>query len=173
MPFTLFDVALILLMGLSGLLAMFRGLSREILSIASWGLAAGAAAYMFKNHPDLLNSYIGSEKAAMGALVGGTFVVTLLFLSLVTMKISDAILNTSVSALDRTLGFFFGMARGVVLMSVAYIFYAFYFDKHPIPQVNDAYTRPFIESTSVPIQNFLVGTFERIKDRMQGDEEDE
>ncbi len=172
MPFTLFDLALILLMGLSGLLAMLRGLSRELLSILSWGLAAYAAYYMFKNHPDLLNSYIGSEKAAMGALVGLTFVVVLLVLSLITMRISDAILNTSVSALDRTLGFIFGAVRGVILMSIAYIFYAFYFDKHPIPQVNDAYTRPFVESVSKPIQNFLVGTFERIKDRLQGDEEE-
>ncbi len=173
MPFTLFDLALVLLMGLSGLLAMLRGFSREMLSILSWGLAAGAAVYVFKNHPDILSSYIGSEKAAMGAAVGLTFVVAILLLTVITMKISDAILNTSVSALDRTLGFVFGAVRGVVLMSVAYIFYAFYFDKHPIPQVNDAYSRPFIESTSKPIQNFLVGTFERIKDRLQGDDEEE
>ncbi len=45
MPITLLDVALIVVMLVSGLLAMVRGFMREILSIIAWILAAVADAY--------------------------------------------------------------------------------------------------------------------------------
>ena len=45
---TLFDGILIGLMLVSGLLAMIRGFSREVLSVASWGVAALAALYFYK-----------------------------------------------------------------------------------------------------------------------------
>ncbi|MFT5511317.1 MAG: membrane protein required for colicin V production, partial [Hyphomicrobiaceae bacterium] len=44
-PLTYLDAALLALATLSGLLAMYRGLTREILSILSWMVAAGAVAY--------------------------------------------------------------------------------------------------------------------------------
>jgi membrane protein required for colicin V production len=42
---TYLDAALLAVALISGLLAMYRGFSREVLSIASWGAAAGAAVY--------------------------------------------------------------------------------------------------------------------------------
>ena len=46
MPITILDGVLIAFTLVSAILAMVRGFSREILSIASW-VAAGAAAYFF------------------------------------------------------------------------------------------------------------------------------
>ena len=46
MPITLFDGLLIGLMLVSGVLAMIRGFSRELLSIGSW-IAAAVAAFFF------------------------------------------------------------------------------------------------------------------------------
>jgi uncharacterized membrane protein required for colicin V production len=43
-PLTLLDAGLIAVALISGLLAMYRGLTRELLSIVSWLLAAAAAA---------------------------------------------------------------------------------------------------------------------------------
>ena len=40
-PFSYLDVALLAVAFLSGLLAMYRGLTREVLSILSWAVAAG------------------------------------------------------------------------------------------------------------------------------------
>ena len=44
MPITLLDIILLLVMLVSGLLAMIRGFMREILSIGAWGIAAADAA---------------------------------------------------------------------------------------------------------------------------------
>ena len=40
MPITLLDIILLMVMLISGLLAMIRGFMREILSIGAWGVAA-------------------------------------------------------------------------------------------------------------------------------------
>ena len=47
MPITLLDILLILVMLVSGLLAMVRGFMREVLSITAWILAAGATLYSY------------------------------------------------------------------------------------------------------------------------------
>ena len=41
------DIFLIVVMLISGMLAMVRGLIREVLSIAGWGAAAAAALYAY------------------------------------------------------------------------------------------------------------------------------
>jgi hypothetical protein len=47
MPITLLDIILIGVMLISALLAMIRGFMREILSIASWIIAAGVTLYAY------------------------------------------------------------------------------------------------------------------------------
>jgi hypothetical protein len=47
MPITLLDIVLIVVMLISGLLAMVRGFMREVLSITAWVLAAGATLYAY------------------------------------------------------------------------------------------------------------------------------
>jgi membrane protein required for colicin V production len=42
-PLTFLDAILLGIALISGMLAMYRGLTREVLSILSWALAAGAA----------------------------------------------------------------------------------------------------------------------------------
>ena len=47
MPITWLDIIVIVFMLISGLLAMARGFTREVLSIFSWAAAAGAALVLF------------------------------------------------------------------------------------------------------------------------------
>ena len=56
-------------------------------------------------------------------MVGGVFLVTLLVVSVLTIRISDMVLDSRVGALDRTLGFLFGLARGLVIVVVAFQFF--------------------------------------------------
>ncbi len=61
---------------------------------------------------------------ATGVAVGGLFLGTLIVASIITVKISDMVLDSRIGALDRTLGFLFGLARGLVIMVVAFLFFA-------------------------------------------------
>ena len=47
MPITLLDIILLVVMLISGLLAMIRGFMREILSIGAWGIAALVTLYSY------------------------------------------------------------------------------------------------------------------------------
>ncbi len=55
--------------------------------------------------------------------MGGVFLVTLLIVSIITVRISDLVLDSRIGALDRTLGFLFGLARGFLIMVVAFLFF--------------------------------------------------
>ena len=44
------DVALLAILAISGMVAMYRGLTRELLSIVSWAVAAGAVVYFIRYH---------------------------------------------------------------------------------------------------------------------------
>ena len=123
MPITLLDIVLIAVMLVSGLLAMVRGFMREILSIIAWILAAGANLYAYSKLLPLAKQYFNNDIVAAVAVIGGVFLVTLLIVSILTVRISDMVLDSRVGALDRTLGFLFGLARGLVIVVVAFMFF--------------------------------------------------
>jgi membrane protein required for colicin V production len=123
MPITLLDIVLIVIMLVSALLAMVRGFMREVLSIAAWVLAAGATLYSYAKLLPLAKQYFNNDIVAAVAVVGGVFVVTLIVVSVLTVRISDRVLDSRVGALDRTLGFLFGLGRGLIIVVVAYMFF--------------------------------------------------
>src|SRR6478609_4939388 len=123
MPITLLDIILLLVMLVSGLLAMIRGFMREILSIGSWGVAALVTLYSYPRVLPLAKQYFASDSVATAVSAGGIFLGTLLIVSILTVRISDMVLDSRVGALDRTLGFLFGLARGLVIVVVAFMFF--------------------------------------------------
>jgi membrane protein required for colicin V production len=124
MPITLLDVLLIVVMLISGLLAMIRGFMREVLSIAAWGIAALATVWAFPRVTPLVQTYVNSDSAAKGIAIGGVFLLTLLIISIITVRISDMVLDSRVGALDRTMGFLFGLGRGLIIVVIAFLFFA-------------------------------------------------
>jgi membrane protein required for colicin V production len=123
MPITLLDILLLAVMLISGLLAMIRGFMREILSIGAWGVAAVVTLYSYARVLPMAKQYFPSDMVATGVSVGGIFLLTLLVVSIITVRISDMILDSRVGALDRTLGFLFGLGRGLLIVVVAYVFF--------------------------------------------------
>src|SRR5438105_1956546 len=119
MPITILDLVLLAVMLISGLLAMVRGFMREILSIAAWGAAALATLYSFSRLLPTAKTYFNNDTVASIVVVAGVFVGTLIVVSVITVRISDMILDSRIGALDRTLGFLFGLARGLLIGAVA------------------------------------------------------
>jgi membrane protein required for colicin V production len=155
MPITLLDGILVGFTLVSAMLAMVRGFSREILSIASW-IAAAAAAYFF--YPAVLpyvQPYVDNEKLAMAAAAGAVFVVALIVVTVITMKIADFIIDSRVGALDRTLGFLYGAARGILVVAVGLLFFNWLVGAHPPAWIADAKSRPLLEDIGGRLQSLL------------------
>jgi membrane protein required for colicin V production len=142
------DLGLVGVVLVSAILSLMRGFTREVLAIGSWAAAAVAAYYLHPMVVPYVKPYIAKDTIALAVSVGTVFLLTLIVVSLITVRISDAILDSKVGALDRSLGFVFGAARGVLLCVVAFLFFNWLVPEKTQPQwVRDAKTRPFLQST--------------------------
>lgn len=119
---TAFDIAVGILVLVSALLATARGLTREVLSLATWAGSAAFAVYMYLNHPDIARQYITPDLWADIATGVVSFLVALIILHLLTMRIGDWITDSKLGPLDRTLGFVFGALRGILIAVVVVVF---------------------------------------------------
>jgi membrane protein required for colicin V production len=126
MQLQILDFILIGIMLVSGLLALARGFTREALSLLAWGAAAVATYFALKQQQllDLVMPYVDKPILAQIAVGAVAFIITLIIVSIISVKISDRVVDSSVGAFDRTLGFIYGLARGLVLVAIAYIFYS-------------------------------------------------
>jgi membrane protein required for colicin V production len=156
MPITLLDIILIGVMLISALLAMIRGFMREILSIAAWVIAALVTLYFYARLLPYAKSYFNNDIVAAGVVVGGTFLVTLLIVSAITVRFSDMVLDSRIGALDRTLGFLFGLARGLIIVVVAFLFFAWLVPDRSQPDwVRSAKSRVVLQGTGEWLMSML------------------
>jgi len=156
MPITLLDIILLVVMLISGLLAMIRGFMREILSIGAWGVAALVTLYSYSRMLPVAKQYIASDMVAAGASIGAVFLVSLLVVSLITIHIAVLVLDSRVGALDRTLGFLFGLGRGLIIVVVAFLFFAWLVPERSQPEwVRGAKSKVVLQSTGQWLMSML------------------
>ncbi|MEM6848427.1 MAG: CvpA family protein [Pseudomonadota bacterium] len=142
MNIAILDGVVIAIVLISALLAMFRGFVREILSIAAWVAAALIAYFFYEDAVPYVLDFVDNRAVATGLAAAGVFAVALIVVSLITMKISDYVMDSPIGALDRLLGFLFGAARGVLLLIVAVILFNYLVtDNRPV-WVTSAVTYP-------------------------------
>lgn len=159
-PLTYLDAGLIGICALSGLLAMYRGLTREVLSILSWALAAAATLYFVLNQGDfaenLAKEYQQPDivvKIGLGVVI---FIAVLILVHLITIRFSDSVLDSRVGMIDRVLGFLFGVVRGYLLVVILFLFFAFLADANSYPDwIKEAKSLDYIQSTGTTIQEML------------------
>ena len=156
MPITLLDIILLMVMLISGLLAMIRGFMREILSIGAWGVAAVVTLYSYSRVLPVAKQYFNSDMVAAAVSAGGVFLATLLIVSIITARISDMVLDSRVGALDRTLGFLFGLGRGLVIVVVAFLFFAWLVPDRSQPDwVRSAKSKLVLQNTGQWLMSML------------------
>ncbi|MET3790562.1 CvpA family protein [Aquamicrobium terrae] len=155
MPITLLDGILVGFTLVSAMLAMVRGFSREVLSIASWAASAAAAYFFYKPVLPYVQPYIENEKIAMAAAAAIVFVIALIVVTVITMKIADFIIDSRIGALDRTLGFLYGAARGILVVAVGLLFFNWLAGDRAPAWVADAKSRPLLESVGAKLESLL------------------
>jgi membrane protein required for colicin V production len=156
MPITLLDVILLVVMLISALLAMVRGFMREVLSIASWATAALVTVLAFPKALPVVQGYLTNDIVAKAVTIGGIFLGTLIVVAVITIKISDMILDSRIGALDRTLGFLFGLARGLVIVVVAFLFFNWLVPDRSQPEwVKNAKSLVVLKTTGEKLMSML------------------
>lgn len=146
MSFTLFDFIVIVVVLISAVLAMVRGFVREVLSILSWVVAAVAAYFLYEPLLNLINpSPIEDVTLATIVSVAVIFIVVLIIATYITMKIADFVIDSRIGAIDRLLGFVFGVLRGVLLAVIAFAFFTWLVPLNVQPSwIRDAQSTPLL-----------------------------
>lgn len=129
------DVVVLIIVLISGLLALVRGFVAEILTIVGLIAAVAAALYgmphlephvvPYLKSMDLKGESLSLAGKAVSAVV--LFLGTLILTSAVSYVVSRRIHKTNLSAIDRSLGFLFGLLRGGIMVSLLYICVVFVF----------------------------------------------
>jgi membrane protein required for colicin V production len=158
MSLQILDFVLFGFMLVSGLVALARGFTREILSLLTWILAA-VAAYFAVQQPALMEfagHQISNKTIATVTVAGVAFLLTLIILSIFSVRMSDWVVDSAAGAFDRTLGFIYGLARGLVFVSICYLFYGWMFpsDKQE-DWIKNAQSLPIIESVGKFIVDYI------------------
>jgi len=115
---TLFDIAVITIVGLSVLLSVIRGLVREVLALAAWVVAFLAANVLAGAVvPWMPQSFENEELRLLAAFVC-VFIATLLAMSVLALLASKLVKSAGLGLEDRLLGAAFGLARGMLVVMI-------------------------------------------------------
>lgn len=115
---TALDWAIVVVLGVSTLLSLWRGFVREALSLLGW-IAAFIVANLFVDR-------LALEMAGMIANSTGRYIVAFALLFVVTLVVFTVLVRVAaglvrmagLSVLDRLLGTVFGFARGAIIILV-------------------------------------------------------
>jgi len=113
---TALDYALIGVIVLSVGLGIWRGLVRETMSLAGWVIAFLAANLVAAPVADVLPKAISREEWRLLIAYVLVFIVVLAITALAAMLLARVVKAAGLGNLDRTLGAFFGLARGIVIL---------------------------------------------------------
>ncbi|WP_108858450.1 CvpA family protein [Ruegeria sp. Alg231-54] len=128
--FTIIDGVVALIVVVSGILAYSRGFLREVLAIAGW-VAAAVLAFIFAPQAVPLVKEIPvvgdflRDSCELSVITGfaAVFAVALIIVSIFTPLFSSIVQRSALGGLDQALGFFFGIARGILLVAIAFFVY--------------------------------------------------
>lgn len=142
---TAFDAAVLFFVSISALIGFRRGFVTEILTLAAWGGAVAITLYGLIPFSTVIRDFVRPDFIADIIALVILFFASLVVLKLVASWIGDNVRSSYVGALDRAVGTLFGLLRGALLVSFAYLIFSYWFPVKNQPDwVTNAKVRPLI-----------------------------
>ncbi|MCA0921016.1 CvpA family protein [Pseudooceanicola nanhaiensis] len=158
--FTIIDGIVAAVIVLSALLAYSRGIVREALAIAGW-IVAAVLGFIFapqvqplvKEIPVIGEFISDSCELSVITAFAVVFAVALLIASLFTPLFSSLVQRSAIGALDQALGFLFGVARGILLVAIAFFVYETVITSQDMPMVDNSRSAQVFARLTGKIEN--------------------
>lgn len=115
---TWFDIAALIIIGLSVLLGILRGFFKEVMALASWVIAFVLARQFANAAAEFLPASIPTPGLRYAAGFVIVLLGALLVLWLLTYFVSQLLKATGLSVANRTVGAMFGLVRGALIVLV-------------------------------------------------------
>lgn len=131
--FNTVDLAILFIVGISILIGILRGATREVLGIAGW---IGAFVVVFYGLPIFRpfgRHYIHNPMIADAVVAGILFILSLAVFILISRLIASSVKGSIFGGLDRSLGLVFGFVRGLLVVCLIYLAMTFFYAPDEIP----------------------------------------
>ncbi len=115
---TNFDYGVLLILGASVVIGLFRGLVKEVLSLIAYVAAFTCAIRYGPVVYEWLVPYLENSFLRLAIAYAGVFILVLLLVGMVNMALGMLMTATGLTPVDRGMGALFGLARGVVIVLV-------------------------------------------------------
>lgn len=164
LPLNLFDLIVLTVVGLSALLSFFRGLFKEVFSLAGWAVAAVVTLRFLEPVSHLLKPHVGSDVVASGIASVGLFFITLVLISIVSGIIIKYIKpGAKVGLIDNLGGLAFGVARGALIITLGYFIMSIVVGEKNYPVwINQSYSKPYVERSATWMKEFAPEYLEKL-----------
>ena len=144
-PVNFIDIVVLVVIGLSALIALSSGFVNVVLWILSWVGAVVATAYFFTTFQPMVAKHISDLLVANIVTAVAIFLVALIICTVINQIISRIVRASAIGALDRSLGFVLGLVIGAVLVCGAYMLMVF-----TVPDRKD-WPQPVLEARTLPL----------------------
>lgn len=143
--FTIIDAVVAAVIILSAILAWSRGFVRESLAILGW-IAAAILAFLFAAtvrpmiaQLPVLDRFLG-DSCELATIAGFAvvFALALVVFSIITPLFSSVVQRSALGGVDQGMGFLFGVARGILLVAIAFIVYDRVMTSQQVPMVENS-----------------------------------
>ena len=148
------DYSILAIIGISVLISLWRGFTKEAMSLAGWLVAAWVALTFSDNLQALLEPYIDVPSLRLIVAFAILFVATLFLAGLVNYLAVQIIKKTGLSGTDRMVGVLFGVARGCLVVALLVLVGGM----TPMPQDpwwREAQLLPYFQDIAVWLRQFL------------------
>lgn len=109
---------IIAIIAVSGVVGVFRGFVREVMSLIGWGVSAWLAWRFANVFAPVFDSIIQSPDVRKAASFISIFLLSLVLFALLSYFISKIMNKSALKGMDRTLGMVFGLLRGAIIIAV-------------------------------------------------------
>lgn len=116
----IFDIIVLIIVGIAAIGGFMRGLVQEVLSLAAWVLAAFAIHQLHTPLTAQLQNFFDSEVATSILAFALLLLIPYAAMKLIANNVGQASRNSILGPVDRVLGFGFGLLKGGLIVVFAF-----------------------------------------------------
>ncbi len=151
---TIFDYVVLTITGLSILLAVMRGLVQELLALAAWVLSFWLACVYAGDASSWMPAALPDETVRYLAAFLAVFCSVWLLSAILRITVNQFVRAVGLKPIDRFLGAFFGLLRGI-LLSLMLVMVAAMTSIPKSPDWRNAMFSPIFEDTALKAKSLL------------------
>ena len=153
---TAFDIFFFVIVGLSGLYGISRGLVHEVVGVGAWVVAILALKLLFTPVSVWMRESIGSDAGGDLAALALIIIVTVALVRLIGSSLSRGVKGSPLAPIDRLGGGGFGVLRGLIVVCFIYMFLGLFLDRHELPDwIGEARTHDVVASSTEALSDFI------------------